>query len=48
MQLEYILTFIKNIPNSRKTLSKQAGIKMDIQNNRIETFFKLSANNKSK
>ena len=35
--------FCKEHSKFKKTPSEQAGIKMDIQNNRIETFFKLSA-----
>jgi hypothetical protein len=48
MQLEYIPTFYKEHSKFKKTLSKQAGIKMDIQNNRIETLFKLSVIKKTK
>ena len=35
--------FCKEHSKFKKTPSEQAGIKMDIQNNRIETLFKLSA-----
>ena len=41
MRIHY--NFCKEHSKFKNTPSKQAGIKMDIQNNRIETLFKLSA-----
>jgi transposase-like protein len=46
MRIHY--NFCKEHSKFKKTPSEQAGIKMDIQNNRIETLFKLSALKKAK
>ena len=41
MRIHY--NFCKEHSKFKKTPSEQAGIKLDIQNNRIETLFKLSS-----
>jgi len=46
MRIHY--NFCKEHSKFKKTPSEQAGIKMDIQNNRIETLFRLSSLKKGK